>query len=154
MPYCEENDIIATGLTLNELIQATDDNKTGEVDSAKVTAAISKADVEIDGYCGDRYTVPFSTVPDEVKFLSVDIASYFIARRRQKVSNSIFDRYTKALAKLVRISEGKYSLKEATAKSDTSIGSTIDSTVKQTFTRTKNDSDGNVVGDKGSMETW
>ncbi len=155
MPYCTQSDITDIGLTKKELIQLTDDDNIGEVNSGRVTAAILKADTEIDGYCRTRYTVPFVPIPDEIKFLSVDIATYWLFRRRQQVTSSILDKYTKALSKLKRISEGDYTLDGVTLQTDsTGIASTIDSTAVQTFTRTKKDSDGNVIGDKGSMETW
>lgn len=155
MPYSTQSDITDIELTEKELVALTDDTKVGTVDAAKVTAAIAKADAEIDGYCRARYTVPFSPVPTEIKFLSATMAVYWLARRRSSVTNSMLDKYTKALARLKAISEGKYTLSGATVKSDgTGIASTIDSSAKQTFTRTKTDKDGNVIGDVGSTETW
>lgn len=154
MPYCIQADITDIELTQTELVQLTDDEKAGVVNTARVAAAIAKADAEIDGYCQERYSVPFSPVPAEIKFLSATLAHYWLARRRQSVTNSILDKYTKALSRLKAISEGTYRLNGATQADTSGIGSTIDASASQTFTRTKQDADGNIIGDVGSTETW
>jgi len=159
MAYCTQNDMENLELTLDELIQLTNDvpNATS-VDSVKVDAAILKADKQyIDPYCRGRYSVPFSPVPDEIMFISATIAAYYLCRRRQRAikgkENSILDKYTKAVATLKRISEGSYSLDGVAEKSDASgIGSTTEERA-HTFTRTEKDSDGNITK-TGSMETW
>ena len=136
------------------LVQLTDDEKSGSPDDSKVDAAILKADrMYIDPYCKDRYVVPFTTVPDEVRFLSATIAAYYLFRRRQKVTNSILDKYIKAVAKLKDIADGKFALEGATIIEDSSgIASTTEDD-GHTFTRTKKDLSGNVKS-VGSMEVW
>jgi phage gp36-like protein len=59
MPYCTQTDILLLELTEKELIELTDDLNVGPVNAAQVTAAIAKADSEIDAYCQAQYTVPF-----------------------------------------------------------------------------------------------
>ncbi|MCK5505693.1 MAG: DUF1320 domain-containing protein [Thermodesulfovibrionia bacterium] len=154
MAYSTESDILALEMDEKTLIQLTSDDKTGEVDDSKVTAAILKADtVYVDPYCRDRYVVPFSPVPDEIMFISSAIASYYLFRRKQKVSSSTLDKYIKAVAKLKDISEGKYTLEGATEISDSSgIASTTEGE-GQTFERTKTDSSGNIIS-TGSMDPW
>lgn len=154
MAYSTEIDILNLEMDKKTLVQLTDDEKSGSPDSSKVDAAILKADrMYIDPYCKDRYTVPFTTVPDEVRLLSATIAAYYLFRRRQKVTNSILDKYIKAVAKLKDIADGKFALEGATIIKDSSgIASTTEDEA-QTFTRTKRDSSGNVIS-VGSMETW
>lgn len=154
MPYCTQTDITDIELTQAELIQLTDDEKSGVVNTARVVAAIAKADAEIDGYCQERYAVPFSPVPAEIKFLSATLAHYWLARRRQSVTNSILDKYTKALSRLKAISEGAYRLNGATQQDTSGIGSTIEGTAVQTFSRSMYDADGNLIGNAGSTDTW
>jgi hypothetical protein len=84
MPYCTESDIL-TEISEAELIGLTDDESTGAVIDAVVTAAIAKADALIDSYCGQVETVPFTTVPDIVQQHSVTIAIYFLYARRSAV---------------------------------------------------------------------
>lgn len=153
MAYSAETDITNLELTEAELIQLTDDAGTSEVQDDKVDAAILKADSEIDDYCRGIYSVPFDPVPNLIKFLSATIAAYWLYRRRDDVSPSMLDKYTKALAKLKAISTGVYKIEGVSEKADSSgIASTTED-VAHTFTRTKKDSSGNIIS-KGSMETW
>ena len=154
MPYSTQTDITNIELTEAELVQLTDDDKRGVVNSARVDAAIEKADAEIDGYCTDRYAVPFSSVPPEIKFISATMAAYWLFRRRQKVSESMLDKYTKAPSRLKAISDGLYTLTGATLADTTGIGSTVEGAARQTFTRSRFDADGNLIGAAGSTEKW
>lgn len=106
MAYCEQNDITEM-LDNAELIQLTDDAAEGAVDESVVTRAISDADAEIDGYCADRYSVPFSTVPDVIRKLSVDIAIYNLYSRRQGAPETRQKRYDNAVDFLKRVADGK-----------------------------------------------
>ncbi len=47
-----------------------------------ITALILKADTKIDSLAGQVYTVPFATIPDIIKTISVDLACYFAFQRR------------------------------------------------------------------------
>ena len=153
MAYSSETDITNLELTEAELIQLTDDAGTGEIEDAKVVAAISKADSEIDDYCRGIYSVPFDPVPNLIKFLSATIAAYWLYRRRDDVSPSMLDKYTKALSKLKAISNGVYKIEGVSEKTESSgIVSTTEG-VAQTFTRTKRDSAGNIIS-IGSTEIW
>ena len=155
MAYCTQDDILALDMDERTMLQLTDDDKVGDIDVAKVTAAIAKADEDyIDLYSRKRYSVPFNPVPDQIKRLSATIAAYYLHRRKQKVTNSILDKYTKAVATLKGISMGTVELEGATPLTDSSgIASTTED-VAHTFTRTKFDSSGNLIGKPGSMEVW
>ncbi|NIA28040.1 MAG: DUF1320 domain-containing protein, partial [Desulfobulbaceae bacterium] len=54
-----------------ESIQLSDDDADGVADAAVVAEAIASADGDIHGYCQKRYTVPFATVPEIIKNISV-----------------------------------------------------------------------------------
>lgn len=58
----------------SELRQLTDDAKSGQVDQAKVSAAIVSADAEIDSYAAARYLVPLNPAPPRVSELSALLA--------------------------------------------------------------------------------
>ena len=94
-------------MTETELIQLTDDDDAGVVDESVVTKAIADADAEIDGYCGQRYTVPFTTVPAMIRKLSVDIAVYNLFSRRQGAPEGRKTRYDAAIKFLERVADGK-----------------------------------------------
>ena len=98
------------------IIQLTDDENTGSVNQARVDEAIAQADAEIDSYCGGRYTVPFTTVPDIVKKISVDIAIYNLySRRVEEIPETRAERYKNAMRQLEGIASGKITVGEPEA---------------------------------------
>lgn len=106
--YCTQSDIIQA-ISEDTVIQLSDDDNLGVVSAENVTAVIVQADAEIDGYCGSRYTVPFATVPALIKALSIEIAVYYLYKRRT-VPEKIEKAYDKALARLKDIARGILSL--------------------------------------------
>lgn len=50
--------------------------------SGIITALIAKADTKIDSLAGQVYTVPFTTVPDIIKNISIDLTCYYAFQRR------------------------------------------------------------------------
>ena len=65
MSYCTLANILAR-IDEATLITLTDEAGAGEVDAAKVSAAIADADATIDAYCQGRYTIPLSHVPQKI----------------------------------------------------------------------------------------
>ncbi|MBV6343462.1 DUF1320 domain-containing protein, partial [Candidatus Magnetobacterium casense] len=63
MPYSTLADIKKL-IPEDSVIQLTDDEGLGVTNQTRIDEAIAGADGEIDSYCGSRYTVPFSPVPD------------------------------------------------------------------------------------------
>lgn len=95
------------------IIQLTDDEDTGSVVTARVDEAIAQADAEIDSYCGGRYKVPFATVPDICKKISVDIAIYNLySRKAEEIPPTRAERYKNAIRQLEGIAKGMISIGE------------------------------------------
>jgi len=109
--YAAQADILEQ-LDGDILIQLTDDADAGTVDADMVTRAIADADAEIDGYCGKRYSVPFSTVPAIVRKFSVDIAIYNLYARRKGAPDDRKQRYDNAVKFLANVAKGLISLGE------------------------------------------
>ena len=105
MAYCTEEDL------LNRIDQATLarlTSDTGGAGSDVAAAAITATDEEIDSYLAVRYALPFSSVPDRVRDLSVDIALYNLyGRRDADIPEARKNRYKDAAAFLQRLAEGK-----------------------------------------------
>jgi phage gp36-like protein len=148
--YCTKANIISLELTQKELIQLTDDADLGAVDDAMVATAIAKADAEIDAYCQNAYTVPFTTVPTIVMGWSATLAAFYLHRNRKK-PETLIDRYNKAMSWLKSISEGKSSIPGVTE--DPSMPESTTQDYVQVFQREQKDSDG-VVLQEGTMEVW
>jgi phage gp36-like protein len=91
-----------------DLIGLTDDVGTDAVDQTVIDRAVTNAGVLIDNYCRDRYVVPFTPVPDLVRFFACDLAIYNIYSRRGhvEVPEAVKDRQKQALAYLKRVQDG------------------------------------------------
>lgn len=75
--------------------------------SGVVTALILKADTKIDSLAGQVYTVPFTTVPDIIKNISIDLSCYYALQRRPinvPMPKEWQDAYDKAMQTLEDIS--------------------------------------------------
>lgn len=76
-----------------------------------ITAAITDADAEIDGYLAKRYSVPLSPVPAVIQKFAKDMAVYNLVSR-QGVDESdrektYLNRYNAAIKFLMAVAEGK-----------------------------------------------
>lgn len=139
MPYCTLDDIKKL-IPEEALIQLTDDEGLGSVNQARIEEAVVQADAEIDSYCGSRYSVPFDTVPEVVKKLSVDIAVYNLYSRRVEEAPAVrAERYRNAIRQLEGISKGVISLGIDPGPSASADGraETNKPTGDQVFTREK-----------------
>ncbi len=107
MAYCTHADLLKR-MSEADLIELTDDAGAGVLDSDAEARAIADADGEIDGYCGSRYTVPFSPVPGMIRKLSVDIAIYNLYGLRPllKLPEEITARYDNAVRFLKDVAKG------------------------------------------------
>ena len=156
MAYSEKADLLLA-ITEDKLIELTDTIDYNSVDDDKITRAIEDADAEIDIYCRKRYTVPFTTVDNFIRSLSVDIAIYNLFPRSQSVPEIHTTKYTAAIEKLAAIRDGNLELDVAEIGPDSAA---ID--VKPEFTRGKFDVDGNLLGnvmgdwddEAGSLDDW
>lgn len=125
MSYCAQADILEQ-ISDGTLIELTDDGGSGEIDSSVVTRAIADADAEIDGYCGTRYSLPFSPVPGMIRKISVDLAIYHLySRRDDSIPEMRQKRYDNAVRLLRDVSKGTITL-GADAPAQTNTGHTAD----------------------------
>ena len=94
--YCTQSDILEQ-LDEDVLLQLTDDYDAGAIDSDVVDRAIADADSLINGYCGKRHTIPFTTVPVLARKFSVDIAIYNLYGRRMGAPEDRRNRYKETI---------------------------------------------------------
>jgi len=81
MPYCELSDI-EKQIPEEILIELTDDDGVGAVDTGNVDRAIEDADDEIDSFLSLRYSLPLASTPGMVRRMSVDLAICNLYGRR------------------------------------------------------------------------
>ncbi len=80
--YCTQDDIIKGGIPEDDLIQLTDNDNLGVVDSEVVGKAISLQDELIDGYLRSRYTLPLNPVPGLLNGIAIALCSQALYRLR------------------------------------------------------------------------
>jgi phage gp36-like protein len=112
--YCALADI-ENAISLQIIIELTDDDNLGQIDSTVLDAAIEWADAEIDSYLQAKYEVPLSTVPVLVKHISVDLTAFRLYSRRLNVEmpEAIKTRYDLAFEKLEKLQSGEQALDPA-----------------------------------------
>lgn len=137
MAYSTKDDILEQ-IDEDVLIQLTDDDDAGLVDDVIVAAAIAGADALIDGYCGKRYSVPFTTVPDLANKFSVDIAIYNLYGRRKGAPEDVRNRFKDAVDFLKGVASGANSLGENDPEGSTANAPEMATTnPERIFTRDK-----------------
>lgn len=137
MSYCTLTNILNL-ISEATLIALTDDAGAGEVDDAKVAAAIADADATIDSYCQGRYTIPLSPVPSKIVQISVDIAVYNLYSRSDLDMPEVRkERNKEAVRFLEKVAAGGIRLGVSSpAPTDTDNSASIESN-SRIFTRDK-----------------
>ena len=108
--YCELADIIKI-IPEADLIQLTDDEGNGTVNTARVDTAISEASNEIDAWIGGKCKLPLETVPPVVKSLAARMAAYNVHMRRpDAMPEEIKERNKAAMKTLEAFAAGKITL--------------------------------------------
>lgn len=95
-----------------DLLDLTDDENSGSVNTDVVQWAIDKAEDEVTGYLTGVYTLPLSTIPAKLKQVATDIAIYNLYYRRDKfhISESIEKTYDRALQYFAALRKGTLDL--------------------------------------------
>jgi len=108
MAYCTLADI-EKQIPEDILIQLTDDDRTGAVDSDIVDRAIEDADNEIDSFLSLRFNLPLDSTPGFVRRMSVNLAicNMYAHRPHLEIPDSYKGRCDRDRGLLEKIAEGK-----------------------------------------------
>jgi phage gp36-like protein len=111
MAYAAQTDLVPLRMTEKDLIELTDDDFTGQVNTAIVDAALAEASGVVDSYCRARYQTPLQT-DQNIVALTLDIAVYtlFKRRRQNQLSETVQGAYNAAIAFLKDVAAAKASL--------------------------------------------
>lgn len=107
MSYCSQQDLIDR-FDENELIQLTDRDNLGAINTAVLGQAIADARAEIDGYLAGRHDLPLASVPVVLVRSACDIARYYLYDNA--VTEQVEKRYDAVIRFLEQVSRGKISL--------------------------------------------
>lgn len=144
MAYCTQSDLNEI-LTDDELIQLTDDENKGNIDSTRVSAAISKADNLINSYSRAQHTISAWTgtnIPELIVDLSVSLACYYLWKRKRKgqIDEERETTYDNNIATLKAINKGDIKLEDAESFANTGeIISTNKTSSDRVYTSTELD---------------
>ena len=96
--YCTLDDI-KKQLQETTLIEITDDNLSGQINTDVVDETTLYADTLIDGYLRGRYTLPLQSIPEIVRVLATDLSIYRLYSRRfhTDMPDSINDKYKNSI---------------------------------------------------------
>ena len=108
MPYAVLDDIAV--IYSDDALYVADRNHDGIIDSSAVDRALEAASIEMDGYLGVRYDLPFKTAPAILKQPCIDIALYRLAQSRDVQSEEHRKRYDDAIRLMDRLAKGTASL--------------------------------------------
>ncbi len=103
MTYATQADL-ETRYGALEVLQLADRDGSGAVDSGVVAAAITAAEVEIDGYLAVKYALPLTLIPPLVTLLCCEIARYRLWSTAP--SELVRNGYEDAVAQLKRLASG------------------------------------------------
>ncbi len=130
MPYATQDDLVPLRMTLQDLVELTDDSTSdddpgaGQVNAAIVTGALTEASARIDSYCRQRYLTPLQP-SDTIKGIALDITVYllFTRRRTTKPNETVAQRYNDAVKFLQDIAAGHASLDQPATAAEPQMGS-------------------------------
>lgn len=94
----------------SQLLQLTDDTKSGTINAQVVSDAIADSEALVDGYVAVQYATPLSPVPRLVKALTIDVTVFRLYARRQRIPDDVKLANDLALRKLEQIAKGILSL--------------------------------------------
>ena len=123
MAYCTQTDLNRI-YTDAELQQLTDDQNKGNIDSDRITAAITQADELINSYSRAQHTISAwsgSSIPPLIKSLSVSLTSYYLWKRRRKgqIDEEKEATYKACIQTLKDINAGKIKLSDSESFANT-----------------------------------
>lgn len=157
MAYCTQVDLV-NRYKSNKVLQLTDDDKSGTIDSTIVTDAIAEADAIIDAMLNTRYPdqVPFTTTPAIIKRISIMLSGYYLYTRNHKATESVIAMHDDAIDLLTAIQDETMSIPEIDTTSRYNMNSTSDDSVEQNpdFRRQKYDTSGNSINTDATMDEW
>ncbi len=119
-----------------DLIELSDDERTGAVVEARIVTALDQADAEIDGYVGRQYkrADAAAPVPPLLTDIACDIAHYRLYRFSNPTER-VDTLYKQALAKLRDIAKGLISLDQGEERLAERDGQVLVESADRLFTR-------------------
>lgn len=114
MAYVTQTDL-ETAITARTVLELSDDDANGVIDTGVIEAVCESAQAEVDGYLRVHYQVPMAEPPRLVQLLALEVAIFRLFSRRVaalEVPEAIVERYKGARRQLEAIRKGELDLGE------------------------------------------
>jgi phage gp36-like protein len=121
----------------DKLIRLTDDAGLDAVNESIVSTVLEAASVEIDGYLGAKYSLPFASPPAILTKLNVDIAGHLLHIRREGPNEYWQSQYENAITFLKLVNKGLVSLGVGDPEGSSQNGTVNITSSTRVFNRTK-----------------
>ncbi len=112
--YCELQDVIGVGVSMEKLIQLTDDNKTGQYNQEIFDTCRRAADSQINGFAMVKYSekIPFNPVPTAIRTIATILTKYYLYFRRSAIDEKLQEAYDNQVSLLKMLSAGTFKLEQ------------------------------------------
>jgi phage gp36-like protein len=110
MAYCTLADLKAH-MPEEEILQITDQHDTDEIDEEKIDEYIRRADSTIDGYLRGRFSLPLTTVPGDIRNISIELAIYYMYKSQLALTlpEAAKKNFSDSMSMLKDIQSGRFS---------------------------------------------
>jgi len=111
MAYCTQSDVLGQ-IQMSSLIQLTDDDNTGELNTSVLNTVIAAADDQINAAIANIYQVPANPIAPPITSWSLTITCYMLYRRRlvPDEKNNFTENYRSVMDMLNKVNNGTYHL--------------------------------------------
>lgn len=107
MSYITYLDLVVA-FSEDEILQLADRDRDGEIDAGVIEDALAFASEHIDGYLREKYTVPLSSLPANLKGFACDFARYRLYQ--DQPTQTVKDRYDAGCFYLKDVARGLVNL--------------------------------------------
>ena len=107
MAYCTQQNLVDR-FGLQEMIQLTDIDNLGVINTLVLNQAIADADAVINGYLSGRYSLPLASPPAVLTRMACDIVRYYL--NDDNVTDQVKRRFDEAIKLLEQVAKGIISL--------------------------------------------
>ena len=131
MPYCyvlseDGSPSIEKELGTSETAKLSGDSAGAAISETALSDVIANASAIVDGYCSRYYDVPFSTVPEVIKQVTLSIAIYKLYENKKAgAGDAVRRRYEDAMAILKDVNSGKLSLETTDVSAPSRLRPTV-----------------------------
>ncbi|MFH0901890.1 MAG: DUF1320 domain-containing protein [Pseudomonadota bacterium] len=106
MAYCSQADVTKAAGGAAKLVELTDIEASGTLNTAVLNDAIAEADAWIDGYLQKRYSVPLASTPEDIRRLAAREVVFLLKDARRATTDDDKSHHEERLLLLRDVAKG------------------------------------------------